>query len=60
MKKIVERKMENCYILLALLLISKSLLIGVSTYCHLIKYRAKQHLLPFHITNNKLKEVMYQ
>ena len=37
-----------------------SLLIAVSVYCHLIKYQAKQkHLLPFHNTNNELKQVLY-
>ena len=36
------------------------LLITVSIYCYLIKHRAKQkHLLPFHVTNNELKQVMY-
>ena len=34
--------------------------IAVSIYCYLIKYRAKQkHLLPFHVTNNELREVLY-
>ena len=50
-------KMLNFYILLAFLLITFALLIAVSIYCYLIKYRAKQkHLLPFHFTNNKLKK----
>ena len=36
-------------------------LIAISIYCYQIKYRAKQkHLLQFHGTNNKLKEVLYQ
>ena len=40
------------------LLISIALLIAVSIYCYLIKYRAKQkHLLLFHFTNNKLQEI---
>ena len=40
---------KGFYILLALL-------IAVSIYCYLIKYKAKQkHLLPFYVTNNKLK-----
>ena len=52
--------MQNFYILLAFLLITIVLLIGVSIYCYLLKYRAKQkHLLPFHVTNNTLKEIMY-
>ena len=39
------------------LLITIALLIAVSIYCCLIKYRAKQkHLLPFHDTNNELKK----
>ena len=49
-------KMQNFDILLALLLITIALLIAVSIYCYLIKYRAKQkHLLPLRFTNNKLK-----
>ena len=37
-----------------------ALLIAISIYCYLIKYRAKQtHLLRFHFTNNELKEIMY-
>ena len=36
-----------------------ALLIIVSIYGYLIKYRAKQkHLLPFNFTNNKLKEII--
>ena len=47
-------------ILLALLFITIVLLIAVSTYCYLIKYRAKQkHLLPFYDTNNELKQVLF-
>ena len=53
-------KMQNFYILLAFLLITIALLIAVSIYCYLIKYQAIQkHLLPFHNTNNELKEVTY-
>ena len=52
-------KMQNFYILLAFLLITIALLITVSIYCYLIKYQAKQkHLLPFHHTNNELREVL--
>ena len=48
------------YILLAFLLIIIALLIAVSIYCYLVKYQAKQkHLLPFHNTNNELKELIY-
>ena len=51
----------NFYILLTFLLITISLLIAVSIYCYLIKYRAKQkHLLPYHITNKSLIEILYQ
>ena len=53
-------KTQNSYILNALLLITIALLIAVSIYCYLIKYRGKQkHLLTFHFTNKKLKEVIY-
>ena len=49
-------KTQNVYILLVFLLITIALLIAVSIYCYLIKYRAKQkHLLSFHDT--KLKQV---
>ena len=49
-------RMQNCYILLAFLLITIVLLIAVIIYCYLIKYLAKQkHLLPFHDTNNELR-----
>ena len=51
----------NFYILLTFLLVTISLLIAVSIYCYLIKYRAKQkHLLPYHITNKSLIEILYQ
>ena len=47
------------YIILAFLLITIALLITVSIYCYLIKYKAKQkHLLTFFVTNNKLKEIL--
>ena len=49
-------KTQNIYILLAFLLITIALLIAVSMYYYMIKYRAMQkHLLPFYFTNNKLK-----
>ena len=46
----------NLYVLLAIFLLTTIiLLIAVSIYCYLIKHWAKQkHLLPFHVTNNKL------
>ena len=51
-------KTQNFYILLAFLSITIALLIAVTIYCYLIKYQAKQ-LLPFHCTNNELREVLY-
>ena len=57
MKKVAT---QNFYILLAYLLLTIALLIVVTIYYYLIKYRAKQkHLLPFHVTNNKLKKFLY-
>ena len=53
-------KMQNLYVLFAFLSIIIALLIAVSIYCCLIKYQGKQkHLLPFHETNDKLKQVLY-
>ena len=49
-------KTQNFYDLLSFLLITIALLIAVSIYCYLIKYRRKQkHLLLFNFANNKLK-----
>ena len=48
---------QNFYILLVFLLITIALLIAISIYCYLVKYRAKA--LPFHVTNKELKEIMY-
>ena len=60
-EKNITCKIQNFYILLAFLLITIALLISVSIYCYLIKYQAKQkHLIPFHDTNNELKQVLYQ
>ena len=55
-------KTQNFYILLAFSLITIVLLIAVvSRYCYLIRYRAKQkHFLPFHVTSNDLREVLYK
>ena len=50
--------MQNFYVLLTFLLITIALLIAVRIYCYLIKDQAKQ-LLPFHHTNNELREVLY-
>ena len=50
-EKDITCKTRSFYILLTFLLITITLLIAVSIYSHLIKYRAKQkHLLPFHDT----------
>ena len=52
-------KTQNFDILLTFLLITIVLLITVSNYCYLIKYQAKRkQLLPFHNTDNKLKQVL--
>ena len=52
--------MQNFYILLAFLSITIALLIAVSISYYLIKYQAKRlHILLFHDTNKKLKEIMY-
>ena len=53
--KKVTCKAQNFYILLAFLLTTIALLIPVSIYCYLIKYRLK-NLSPFHNTNNKLNK----
>ena len=59
-KKNATCETKNLYIVLAFLLITITLLIAVSIYRYLIKYKAKQkHLLSFYITNNELKEVVY-
>ena len=49
-EKIATCKTHNFYILPAFLLITIALLIAVSIYFYLIKYRTKQ-LLPLHYTN---------
>ena len=60
MKNKADCKRQNFYIVLEFLLITIALLIAVSSYCYLIKYRGKQkHLLPFHFTNKKLKEILH-
>ena len=59
-ENIVTCKAKNFYTLLTFSVITIALLITVSIYCYLIKYRAKQkQLLLHHVTNNKLKEVLY-
>ena len=53
-EKKATRKTQNFYVLLAFLLITIALLIAVSIYYYLIKYRAKQkYLSPFHVTDNQ-------
>ena len=48
------------YVLFSFLLITIRLVIVVSTYCYLIKYKGKlNHLLSFYIMNNELNEVLY-
>ena len=48
--------LTNFYILPAFLLIAIALLIDISIYCYLMKYKANQKdLLPYYITNDKLK-----
>ena len=60
MKKNAIRKPKKVHILFAFLLITITVMTAVNIYCYLIKYKAKQkHLLPFYVTNNELKEVLY-
>ena len=60
MKKIQKIcKTQNFYTLLAFLLIITALLIAVSIYSYLIKYRAKKkNLISFHVTNDESKNVL--
>ena len=47
-------KTKHFYISLVMLLITIALLIAVSIYCYLIKYKSKQkHLSPYQLTNEK-------
>ena len=58
--KNVISETKSFYILLAFLLITSALLIGLSIYFYIIKYKAKQkHLLPFYVRDNELKEILY-
>ena len=53
-------KTNNFYLLFGILLITIALLIAVSIYCYLVKYKTKQkHLLLFYVNNNELKDVLY-
>ena len=59
-EKNITCKTQNFYILLSFLLITIALLIAVSIYYYLIKYRGKEkHLLPFYVINDTLIEVLY-
>ena len=59
-EKSMTCKTKNFCTLLAVLLIDIAVLIAVSIYCYLIKNKTKQkHMLPFHNTNNELKQVLY-
>ena len=58
-EKNITCKIQNFYILLAFLLSTLALLIVVRIYCYLMINRAKKHLLPFQVTNNELKEIIY-
>ena len=52
-------KIHNFYILLTFLIITIALLLAVRIYCYLLKYGLElKHLLTFHDTNNKLKQVL--
>ena len=53
-------KQKKFFSLLTVLLITLELLMAVSIYCYLIKYKAKQkHLLLYYTTNDKFKEVLF-
>ena len=58
-KKSKLQNKKNLY-LTCFFSITIALLIAVSIYCYLIKFKAKRNnLLPYHVTNNKLKKVLY-
>ena len=58
-KKYAICKTKNFYFLLGFLLITIALLIAVSISFYLIKYKSKQkQLLPYYVTNGKLKQVL--
>ena len=48
---------QNFHFLLAIWLITITLLIAVSIFCYVIKYQTK-HLLPFHCINNQSKSIL--
>ena len=58
--RIIRRRNKNiiCETKIFYILLSITLLIAISIYCYLIKYKAIQkHLSPLYITNNELKEI---
>ena len=58
-KQPLKRKI-SIFLYNTFLLITIVLVIAVSIYHYMIKYRAKQkHLLPFQFTNKKFKEIIY-
>ena len=60
MERKQPEKPVSFYILLIFPLITIVLLLAVSIYCYLMKYRTKQkQLIPFHFTSNTLKEIIY-
>ena len=55
-----KRASTNFYIFIDFLLIVIALWITVANYCCLIKHRTNEkHLLPYYVTNNKIKESLY-
>ena len=59
-EKCATSKIKDFHILLSFLLITIELLIAVRIHCYLIKCKSKQkHLLPYYITNDKLKETLF-
>ena len=58
--RIIRRRNKNiiCETKIFYILLTIALLIAISIYCYLIKYKAIQkHLSPLYITNNELKEI---
>ena len=55
-----NEKNATCRIKDSVLLIATALLIAVSIYCYLKKFKSKQkHLLLYYFTNDKLIKVLY-
>ena len=55
-KKKTPCKTQKFYTFFVFFIITIALLIAISHYCHITKYRAKEVLLLFHDTNNNLKQ----